>query len=71
MEAIMPDRPVTRVNPEARTDNSLLIGIVLAAVVAVLLLLGATMFRSSDESADVNATQPSTEAPATGETTKP
>jgi flagellar basal body-associated protein FliL len=63
----MPDRPVARVNPEARTDNSILIGIVVAAAVALLVLLGATMFNSGDKSADMNATQPSTEAPATSE----
>ena len=69
MEAIMPDRPIARVNPEARTDNSVLIGIALAVVIALLLLFGATMFKSDDNGADVNVTQPSTQAP--GETTKP
>jgi hypothetical protein len=69
MEAIMPDRPIARVNPEARTDDSVLIGIALAAVIALLLLFGATMFNSGDNGADVNVAQPSTQAP--GETTKP
>ena len=38
---------------ETRTDNTVLIGIVIAAVFAFLILLGATMFKSSEQSAEI------------------
>ena len=64
----MPDRPLdTR---ESRADNSVLIGVVLAAVLAILLILGPRMFNAGEKSVDVNTTQPNIEQPATGETKK-
>ena len=68
MGLIMPDRPLdTR---ESRADNSALIGVVLAAVLAILLILGSRMFNAGEKSVDVNTTQPNIEQPATGETKK-
>ena len=65
----MPDRPTNPDKPEGmqtnegRTDNSVLIGIALAAVVAVLILFGSTIFNSDQKGVDVTATQPTTESP--------
>ena len=52
---------------ETRTDNTVLIGIVLAAVFAILILLGATIFKSGEQSAENATPQSSTEAPATSQ----
>ena len=51
----------------SRTDNTVLIGVTLAAVFAILILLGATIFKSSEQSAENATPQSSTEAPATGQ----
>jgi len=65
----MPDRPTNPDKPEGmqtnegRNDNSVLIGIALAAVVAVLILFGSTIFDSDQKGVDVTATQPTTESP--------
>ena len=65
----MPNTPVdTR---ESRVDNSVMIGIVLAVVFAILLIVGSSMFNARDKSVDVGTTQPNVEQPATGETKKP
>lgn len=65
----MPNTPVdTR---ESRADNSVLIGVVLAAVFAVLLMLGWGMFNAGEKSMDVNTTQPNIDQPATGDTKQP
>jgi hypothetical protein len=50
---------------EINRDNSVLIGVVLAAVLAILILLGATVFKSGDRSAENTTPPSSTEAPAT------
>jgi hypothetical protein len=64
----MPDRSLTRDAREGPTTyDPVLIGIVLAAVVALLLLFGATMFNSSEKSVDVNKAQRNIEQPATGD----
>ena len=43
----MPDRPLdTR---ESRADNSVLIGVVLAAVLAILLIFGSRMFNAGEK----------------------
>jgi hypothetical protein len=64
----MPDRPVSRDIGEDRSirnvredrsDNSVLIAIVLAAVVALLLIFGARMFNANTDKVDMNTTQPS------------
>ena len=60
----MPDKIVTRENRDTHTDNNLLIGIGLAAVIALLLLFGARYFSN-----ETVVTPPaSTQAPATGNT---
>ena len=65
----MVDRPIdTR---DSRADNAVLIGIVLAAVLAILLIFGSRMFNAGEKSVDVNKTQPNIETPATGDTKKP
>jgi hypothetical protein len=60
----MPDRPLTRDTHEAPTsiDSAVLIGIVLAAAIALLLLFGANM------SADVQTPQPNVQTPAPDKT---
>ena len=61
----MADRPVdTR---QSRADNSVLIGVVLAAVFAILLITGSRMFNSAEKSADLNKARPNIEQPATGD----
>ena len=50
---------------EINRDNSVLIGVVLAAVLAILILLGATVFNSGDRRAENTTPSSSTEAPAT------
>ena len=75
----MPDRPLSRdigedrsirnVRGEDRSDNSVVIAIVLAAVVALLLIFGARMFNANTDKVDINTTQPS--SPSTSETQKP
>ena len=52
---------------KSRTDNTVIIGVALAAVVAILILLGATIFKSGEQSAENAMPQSSTEAPATGQ----
>ena len=49
------------------TDNTVLIGVTLAAVFAILILLGATIFKSGEQSAENATPQSSTEAPATSQ----
>ena len=64
----MVDRPIdTR---DSRADNAVLIGIVLATVLAILLIFGSRMFNAGEKSVDVNKTQPNIETPATGDTKK-
>jgi hypothetical protein len=68
----MPDRPPTRDAREGPIANTpVLIGVVLAAVLALLLIFGAPMFNSGEKSVDVNKTQPNIEAPVTGDNKKP
>ena len=59
-----PERPVSRDTQKSQTDP-LTIGLVLAGVVAVLILAGATFFNSDEKKVDVTANPPSTEAPVT------
>ena len=61
----MQDRPVdTR---ESKTDNSVLIAIVLLAVVAAILIFGSRMFNAGDKRVDLKSPQPNIEQPATGD----
>jgi hypothetical protein len=60
---ISPDRPASTGSREGQTNNSVLIGIALAAVIAVLLLFGSTFFNSDQKGVDVTATQPTTQSP--------
>jgi hypothetical protein len=75
----MPDRPrdigedrsIRNVRGEDRSDNSVVIAIVLAAVVALLLIFGARMFNANTDKVDINTTPPSIDSPTTSETQKP
>ena len=73
----MPDRPIVRDAPgvrdtrEHRSDNSVLTLVVLAAVAALLLILGARMFNANTDKVDINTTPPSIDSPTTSETQKP
>ena len=58
------ERPVSRDTQKSQTDP-LTIGLVLAGVVAVLILAGATFFNSDEKKVDVTTNPPSTEAPVT------
>ena len=58
------ERPVGRDTQKSQTDP-LTIGLVLAGVVAVLILAGATFFNSDEKKVDVTTNPPSTEAPVT------
>ena len=58
------DGPVSRDTQKSQTDP-LTIGLVLAGVVAVLILAGATFFNSDEKKVDVTTNPPSTEAPVT------
>ena len=64
-------RPLTRDTREAptATDSALVIGFVLAAAIALLLLFGANM--AGEKSTDVNTTQQNVQTPATGENKTP
>ena len=65
----MPDKPSPETPVSSDTQKSqsdpLTIGLVLAGVVAVLILAGATFFNSDEKKVDVTANPPSTEAPVT------
>ena len=60
-----PERPVSRDTQKSQSDSALTIGLVLAGVVAVLILAGATFFNSDEKKVDVTTNPPSTEAPVT------
>jgi hypothetical protein len=57
----MPDQSPSRIR-EGQSDNSVPIGIPLAAVIAVLFLFGSTLVNSVQKSLDVAAPQLSTES---------
>ena len=57
-------------HPRKASDNALTIGLVLAGLVAVLVLIGSSVF-DAGQKGDVTATQPSTQSPTTGETKTP
>ena len=59
----MPDRSPSTETREGQSDNSIPIGIPLAAVIAVLFLFGSTFFNSGQKSEDVSAARLSTELP--------
>jgi hypothetical protein len=63
---LLPYIPVD--NPEGDRDfnNSILVGAVLAAVLALLLIFGASMFNSREKSVNLNKAQQNTEQPITG-----
>jgi hypothetical protein len=66
----MPDRPLTRDTHDARrpfNDHYVVMGIVAVCVLMALALLWAGMIDTRERS----ATQPSNQAPATGETETP
>jgi len=52
----MPDTP-------AKRDNTLMIGLVLAVVIAVLILAGATIFNSGSTDTNVTVTEPTQQTP--------
>ena len=58
-----PHKPLSADTPKNPTDNNLVIGLVLAGVVAFLILAGAMFFNSDEKSADATPTPPSTESP--------
>jgi len=59
----MPDRSPNTQTREGQSDNSVPIGIPLAAVIAVLFLFGSTFFNSGQQSFEVAAPRLSTESP--------
>ena len=59
----MPDRSPSAETREDESDNSVPIGIPLAAVIAVLFLFGSTFFNSGQNSFDVTAPRLTTESP--------
>jgi hypothetical protein len=63
----MSDRPLTGDTSTARAETRVLKGIVYAALVALLLVLGARMlFISGEKNVDESTTRPGTEAPVAG-----
>jgi hypothetical protein len=68
METTMPDRSVDRSAREPWT-NTVLIGVVLAAGLAIVLLFGSTMFNSNRTSVDVS--QPSADIPLKSDNERP
>jgi hypothetical protein len=65
MEAYMPENPTSGTPTQSSRDTSLIIGLVLAGVVALLILAGSVFLGSDQKGVDVTATQPSTESPVT------
>ena len=64
----MPSRPLSRDFDEGpTTDNSLVMGFVLAVMIALFLLFGPRMLNSGEKSVEMSKTQPSIELPATGD----
>ena len=63
-------RPVDPREGDRDFNTSMLLGAVLAAVLALLLIFGASMF-NREKSVEVNKAQPNIETPTTGETKKP
>jgi flagellar basal body-associated protein FliL len=59
----MPENPTSRQPPQTSRDTSLIIGLVLAGVVALLILAGSVFVGSDQKGVDVTATQPSTSSP--------
>jgi hypothetical protein len=68
----MPDRPRTGDAGEGPTTNtSALLGVMLAAVLAFLLIFGARMFNFSETRVDLSTTQPGIQTPVTSDNKKP
>jgi hypothetical protein len=63
MEAYMPENPTSRNPTQSSRDTPLIVGLVLAGVVALLILAGSVFVGSDQKGVDVTATQPSTESP--------
>ena len=59
----MPENPTSRQPPQTSRDTSLIIGLVLSGVVALLILAGSVFVGSDQKGVDVTATQPSTSSP--------
>jgi hypothetical protein len=59
----MPDQSPSTQTREGQPDNSIPIGIPLAAVIAVLFLFGSTFFNSGQKTFDVAAPRLGTETP--------
>ena len=59
----MPENPTSRQPPQTSRDTSLIIGLVLAGVVALLILAGSVFVGSDQKGVDVTATQPGTSSP--------
>ena len=66
----MPDTSTKKDIARKASDNALTIGLVLAGLVAVLVLIGSSVF-DAGQKGDVTATQPSTQSQTTGETKTP
>ena len=66
----MPDTSTKKDIARKASDNALTIGLVLAGLVAVLVLIGSSVF-DAGQKGDVTATQLSTQSPTTGETKTP
>ena len=67
----MPDTPTNRATARTHRDITLSVSLVLAAVVAILILVGSIFFSSDQKGVDVTANQPSTESATTGDTKTP
>jgi hypothetical protein len=65
MEAQMPENPTDRHPTQSSRDMALVIGLVLAGVVALVILAGSVFVGSDQKNVDVTATQPSTQSPIT------
>lgn len=66
----MSNKPVDTRDDDRDFNTFMLLGAVLAAVLVLLLIFGASMF-NREKRVDVNKAQPNIETPTTGETKKP
>ena len=60
-------RPVDTRDDDRDFNTFMLLGALLAAVLVLLLIFGASMFNSREKSVELNKAQPNTEQPTTGD----